>query len=174
MVGTSLAALAPAVEARLQDDDGGGGGHNAHLRALLWAKARSMAVRSPRQALALVASSPRCVQEELRRKGYPSPAACAPVALVLREWKDMDPMFELRGFVHHGRLRGLTQMASMGIQGVHRYRCRLRKGKKKEKERKQNKTEKKKKKHEGGGGGEKKKKRGEKIYNLTQVIKSRK
>ena len=114
------------AERRILDEQKARGGlgwtTNAALQAVLWTKGQFLKCTSGSDVVQLLCSSERCMEAELERKGYPHNKAAMdknPVHILLREWVDVDPAFELRGFVSHGNLRGLSQMASMDIAGVH-------------------------------------------------------
>ena len=115
-----LAELRRATEEKARG--GPGWATNATLQAVLWTKGQLLKCTSGADVVRLLCSSERCMEAELERKGYPhNPAAMKknPIHILLREWVDVDPAFELRGFVSQGHLRGLSQMASMDIAGVH-------------------------------------------------------
>jgi D123 len=94
--------------------------NNASLQSLIWAKSRELIVASGKELLQLFARSER-IADELERKleccAAPQDDSCA---AVLREWVDLDPAFEFRGFVSDNRLVALSQMATMGV-GPPRY-----------------------------------------------------
>eukprot|EP01060_Flectonema_neradi_P006861 TRINITY_DN1471_c3_g1_i2.p1 TRINITY_DN1471_c3_g1~~TRINITY_DN1471_c3_g1_i2.p1 ORF type:complete len:1285 (+),score=229.39 TRINITY_DN1471_c3_g1_i2:229-4083(+) len=97
---------------------------NYHLKMILQKKAASLSVASGMEALELLTSSKRCMLDEMiGRKGYHGEGEgeeCpAPVSILVREWAAINPEMELRGFVIDGNLQGLSQMATMGIAGVH-------------------------------------------------------
>ncbi|GAB5354020.1 hypothetical protein AAMO2058_000083900 [Amorphochlora amoebiformis] len=94
------------------------GSSNRTLQCLIYSKAQGLGCGSGRDIIEMLCRSHRCMVDELKeRKGYPhNPTK---VSIVLREWLNVDPAFELRGFVNKGELRGLSQMATMNIGEVH-------------------------------------------------------
>jgi len=93
---------------------------NVNLQSLIYAKAThkpTFMEPGARGIIDLLCRSERCMESGLTRTGYPHNPQ--PVEITLHDWMCMDPAFELRCFVNKDRLRGISQMASMGIQGVH-------------------------------------------------------
>jgi hypothetical protein len=95
-------------------------GTNLNLQSLIYAKAThkpTFMEPGARGIVDLLCRSERCMESGLTRIGYPhNPQA---VEITLIDWMRMDPAFELRCFVNKDKLRGISQMASMGIEGVH-------------------------------------------------------
>ena len=95
---------------------------NYYLKKLLYLKGRSMLVTNGEEALKLLIKSERCMIDELvDRKHYNSSEESkpSPAVILIREWSDINPEMELRGFVINGKLLGLSQMATMGVSRVH-------------------------------------------------------
>ena len=123
-LGSSLADVLPRAEAyaaRYADSEGAGA-HNIALQSLLFAKCTqkpTAAAPGARGIVALLCKSARCMTDQgLEMHGFPD-SDPQPVEISLRDWVPMDPAFELRCFVNKDRLRGIAQMCSMGVAGVH-------------------------------------------------------
>ena len=87
--------------------------NNLSLQALLWAKATQLLQRSGLDVLATFVWSER-ITDELERK-LEFVAQYQPTHIVLREWVDLDPAYEFRGFSVNNKLVSMSQMATMGI-----------------------------------------------------------
>jgi hypothetical protein len=94
---------------------------NVHLQSLIYAKAThkpTFMQPGARGIVDLLCRSNRCMGSEgLDIKGYPGNPQH--VEITLRDWMRIDPAWELRCFVNKDRLRGISQMSSMDIYGVH-------------------------------------------------------
>lgn len=125
-LGSDLAAILPRAKAYATRYAFAAEARNVALQSLLFAKCTQKpttpSARGARGIVELLCRSARCMTDQgLEMRGYGNPGSGdpQPVEISLRDWIPMDPAFELRCFVNRDRLRGISQMCSMGVAGVH-------------------------------------------------------